>query len=105
MRTLDPKSGEKYGFVRRWCQYMGSFEYYAAEQVALAHQENAPDHAVYPKTEPRSGQRIEGQWVTIDEIRSEAAVHFLYNGCHIDTRPDRWNPKPEKPMSTNGMLL
>jgi hypothetical protein len=100
MRTQDPKPGERYGFVRRWCQYMGSYEPYTQRQLEMARAERAPAHAVYPKTIPKTGERVPGQWVTIDEIQSEAAVHYLYNGDHINNSPQR-----TKAMGTNGVLL
>ena len=54
----------KYLYLRAWCRLLGSFPSFTECEVARAEAEQAPQTAVY--------RRIDGTWVTFEEIQSEA---------------------------------
>ena len=56
-----------YPYIRAWGRYLGSFNYYIEDQVALARAEDAPDDALYKAS-------LTGRWVRFYECTNQHAV-------------------------------
>jgi hypothetical protein len=67
MRTKLPQPDSAYPYVRLWCRFMGSYEYYAVLQQDQARATGAPDNAVYMS----DGERA---WVTLDDIQNRSFI-------------------------------
>jgi hypothetical protein len=58
-----------YLYIERWCEMMGSKEYFVADQLKLARDTNAPPTAIY--------QTKGGTWRTIEYVTSESTRHYF----------------------------
>jgi hypothetical protein len=72
MRTQLPQPDSAYPYVRLWCRFMGSYEYYAVLQEDQARATGAPRDAVYEVSKP--GGSPSGVWVTLDNIHNSSFI-------------------------------
>lgn len=49
-----------YVMIRAWGQFMGSTHHFVRDQVATAHEDNAPGNVIY--------KRDNGTWATIEDV-------------------------------------
>jgi hypothetical protein len=65
MRTKLPQPDSAYPYVRLWCRFMGSYEYYAVLQQDHARTTGAPRDAVCERA---------GTWVTLEQIQNRSFI-------------------------------
>lgn len=59
-----------YPFITAWGRYMGSFQYYIDQQIALAMIEDAPEDAIYRAA-------MSGEWVRMADVTSQHAIDSI----------------------------
>lgn len=94
MRTKDPKPGEKYVWIRMWCQMLGSYEYFAEGEIEQATIEGLRDTVC----SVRAGHHVYLETVTNLNTRHDiiewARVHHMEVPQHV---LDAWNKKKVAP--------
>ena len=61
---------EKYPYIVKWGQMMGSYDYYIDNQCSKADSENAPGNAIYRRND-NFGEISNPGWETTDHITNE----------------------------------
>ncbi|QXV74327.1 hypothetical protein [Rhizobium phage RHEph16] len=64
------KSEEKYKYIRAWGRMLHSFDWYINDEIDKAQKENAPNDAVYARTDHQEGKRT-GEWVRFSDLNPE----------------------------------
>lgn len=69
-------SSQDYPWIRAWGKFMCSRDWYIQQEVTRAREDNAPENAIYEKSDPGTLGRTHS-WATTDDITSIPTRHAL----------------------------